>query len=72
MSFIKGIKIMFKILFFLFFFSSKPYSESAFHRDFKNGKTIEFSCWNDGEIKDWDGCKICDTGEAGVTSFNIN
>ena len=28
----------------------KPYLESSFHVDFKNGITIEFSCRNNGEM----------------------
>ena len=35
----------------------KPYLESYFHVNLKNGITIEFSCIYDGEIGWWNGCK---------------
>ena len=35
----------------------KPYSESPFPGDLKNGITIEFSCRNDEEMGRRSGCK---------------
>ena len=43
----------------------KPYSESPFHRDVKNGLKLNFHAEMMEKIKSWDICKICDTGESG-------
>ena len=43
---------------------SKPYSESPFHTDVKNGWTIKVSYRNNEEIISWDRCKTDDSGAA--------
>ena len=49
------------------------FKKNSFNRYFKNDLKIKFSCRNDGEIKCWVRCKICDEGEgAEVTSWKIN